>query len=177
MISINFRLLHIANLESYRMIRLECLANYPDHFGDTYEEELNTTGNKFYEALRSNDSTSFLFGAFSGDSLIGICGFIQESRSKAKHRGTLVQVYTDPHFSGQGIGSELVRLTIAKAFGNALIDQILLSVVYTNDKAVNLYKKFGFIQYGILENYFKQGEMNWAQLFMVLTRENYSLNK
>lgn len=173
MTSINFRLLDSKDRESYRQIRLECLTNYPEFFGDTYEEEINAHTLRFDKALRSSDSVSFLMGAFSDDSLIGISGFIQDGRMKASHRGDLVQVYIDPSFSRNGIGSKLVGLTIAKAFENKLIDQLLLSVVYTNEKAINLYKKYGFVPYGKLENYFKQGDNSWDQLFMVLTREDY----
>jgi ribosomal protein S18 acetylase RimI-like enzyme len=46
-------------------------------------------------------------------------------------------------------------------------------VVNTNEKAINLYKKHGFVQYGILENYFNRGNDSWAQLFMVLTRKDF----
>lgn len=173
MTSINFRLLDSKDRESYRQIRLECLTNYPEFFGDTYEEEINAPTLRFDKALRSSDSVSFLMGAFSDDSLVGISGFIQDGRMKASHRGDLVQVYIDPSFSRHGIGSKLVELTIAKAFENKLIDQLLLSVVYTNEKAINLYKKYGFVPYGKLENYFKQGDNSWDQLFMVLTREDY----
>src|SRR5512143_3165185 len=111
MTSINFRLLDSKDRESYRQIRLECLTNYPEFFGDTYEEEINAHTLRFDKALRSSDSVSFLMGAFSDDSLIGISGFIQDGRMKASHRGDLVQVYIDPSFSRHGIGSELVRLT------------------------------------------------------------------
>lgn len=174
MTPINFRLLDSKDRESYRQIRLECLTNYPEFFGDTYEEEINAPVLKFDKALRSNDRNSFLMGAYSDDSLIGICGFIQDGRMKTSHRGDLVQVYIDPSFSRHGIGSELLALTIAKVFENSFIDQILLSVVNTNEKAINLYKKYGFVQYAILENYFKTGNMRWAQVFMVLTRERFS---
>src|SRR4030095_16580350 len=111
MIPIKFRLLDSKDRESYRQIRLECLTNYPEFFGDTYEEEINATTLKFDKALKSSDGNSFLMGAFSGE----------------------------------GIGSELLKFTITKAFENGLIDQILLSVVYTNEKAINLYKKHWFV--------------------------------
>ena len=174
MTPIKFRLLDAKDRESYRQIRLESLTNFPEFFGDTYEEEINATALKFDKALKSSDGNSFLMGAFSEDTLIGICGFILDGRMKTSHRGDLVQVYVDPSFSGQGIGSELLKFTIDKAFENGWIDQILLSVVYTNERAINLYKKHWFVSYGMLENYFKWGENNWAQLFMVLTRKEYS---
>jgi len=173
MTPINFRLLDTKDRESCRQIRLECLTSYPEFFGDTYEEEINAPNLKFDKALRSSDSTSFLMGAYSEDSLVGICGFIHDGKMKASHRGELVDVYIDPSFSRHGIGSELLALTIARVFENNFIDQVLLSVVNTNEKAINLYKKHGFVQYGILENYFNRSNNSWAQLFMVLTREDF----
>ena len=175
MTSINFRLLNSKDRESYKQIRLESLTNYPDFFGDTYEEEISAHTLRFEKALRSSDSISFLLGAFSDDSLIAISGFIHDGRMKSSHRGDLVQIYVDPSFSSHGIGSELVRLTIAKAFESNLIDQLLLGIDCKNEKAIKLYKKHGFVQYGKLENYFKQGDDSWDQLFLVLTRKDYSI--
>ena len=173
MTQINFRLLDLTDLESYRRIRLECLTNYPDHFGDSYEEELNADPSKFEKTFLSGNDHSFLNGAFSQGILIGISGFIQQKRIKTRHRGDLVQVYVDPSFSGQGIGSGLIEVTIAMAFGNILIDQVLLSVVRSNEHAIKLYQKFGFVQYGAIENYFKLANHSSSQIFMALTRQNY----
>lgn len=89
------------------------------------------------------------------------------------HRGNLVQVYVDPSFSGQGIGSRVIDATIAKAFDNILIDQVLLSVVRSNGHAIKLYEKFGFVQDGIIEYYFKGAHHSSSQLFMALTRQSY----
>jgi diamine N-acetyltransferase len=85
-------------------------------------------------------------------------------------------VYVDPSFSGQGIGSRLIALTIAKAFDNIFIDQVLLSVVLSNDRATRLYKKFGFVLYGVNKNYFKTADHSWTQVFLTLTRQSYITN-
>ena len=87
-----------------------------------------------------------------------------------------MQIYVDPSFSGEGIGSRLISLTIAKAFDNIFIDQILLRVVLSNDKATSLYKKFGFVLYGVIKNYFKTADHSWTQIFMTLTRQTYITN-
>ena len=100
--------------------------------------------------------------------MVGIAGFIQEKRLKTRHRGTLIQVYTSPSHSNLGIGSTLIKLTIERAFENPEIEQILLSVVYTNEKAVSIYKRLGFVDYGLIEDYFKTGEVYSSQLFMTL---------
>jgi ribosomal protein S18 acetylase RimI-like enzyme len=173
MTHINFRLLDLTDLESYRRIRLECLTNYPDYFGDSYVEEINADPSRFVKTFLLGNDHSFLNGAFSQGILIGISGFIHQKRIKTRHRGDLVQVYVDPSFSGQGIGSRLIELTIAKAFDNIVIDQVILSVVRSNDHAIRLYEKFGFVQYGVIENYFKLANHSWSQIFMALTRQSY----
>ena len=76
--------------------------------------------------------------------MVGIAGFIQEKTLKTRHRGTLIQVYTSPSHSNLGIGSTLIKLTIERAFENPEIEQILLSVVNTNEKAVSIFKRLGF---------------------------------
>ncbi len=173
MTRIIFRLLNSTDRDSYRRIRLECLTNYPDYFGDSYEEEINADPSKFERTFLWGCDHSFLYGAFSQGILIGISGFIHQKRIKAGHRGDLVQVYVDPSFSGQGIGSRLIGLTIAKAFDNVLIDQVLLSVVLSNDRATRLYKKFGFVLCGVIKNYFRTADHSWTQVFMALTRQSY----
>ncbi len=173
MTRIIYRLLNSTDRERYRRVRLECLANYPDYFGDSYEEEINGDPSKFEKTFLLGDDHSFLYGAFSQGTLIGISGFIHQKRIKAGHRGDLVQVYVDPSFSGRGIGSRLIGLTIAKAFDNVLIDQVLLSVVLSNDRATRLYKKFGFVLCGVIKNYFRTADHSWTQVFMALTRQSY----
>ena len=176
MTQIVYRLLNSTDRERYRRVRLECLTNYPDYFGDSYEEEINGDPSKFEKTFLLGDDHSFLYGAFSQGILIGISGFIHQKRIKAGHRGDLVQVYVDPSFSGQGIGSRLIELTIAKAFDNIFINQVLLSVVRSNDRAIKLYQKFGFVKYGVVENYFKMVNRSWTQVFMALTKQNYITN-
>ena len=176
MTRIIYRLLNSTDRERYRRVRLECLANYPDYFGDSYEEEINGDPSKFEKTFLLGDDHSFLYGAFSQGILIGISGFIHQKRIKAGHRGDLVQVYVDPSFSGQGIGSRLIELTIAKAFDNIFINQVLLSVVRSNDRAIKLYQKFGFVKYGVVENYFRMANRSWAQVFTALTKQNYITN-
>lgn len=173
MTNIQYRPLQAGDLHIYRQIRLECLRNYPDYFGTTYEEDLHSSALKFDKVLAAGLGNDFLLGAFTGEVLIGICGFIQGDRIKTRHHGEIVHMYVNPDFSGQGIGTRLLQLTMEKAFANSLIDQIELGVVYSNERAVNIYRKLGFIKYGLLENYFQQGDKRWAQLFMVLTREHY----
>jgi RimJ/RimL family protein N-acetyltransferase len=173
MMNIQYRTLQGEDLGIYRQIRLECLKYYPDYFGTTYEEDLHASSLKFDKVLMAGSGDDFLLGAFADEALIGICGFVRGDRIKTRHHGEIVHMYVNPAFSGKGIGTRLLQLTIEKVFENSLVDQIELAVVDNNERAITTYRRLGFVQYGRLENCFKQGEQRWAQLFMVLTRENY----
>lgn len=169
--SIIFRKLEVADSILYRNIRLKCLQTFPDNFGSTFEEESKIEKLKFEVFLKEENADNFMFGAFDGEKLIGICGFSRELRAKTEHRGEIVQMFVDPQYTSKNIGFELLQKTIEKAFKNAAIEQIVLSVVAENKAANRLYEKLGFIEYGLLKNYFKKDEIYWRQRFMVLNRK------
>ncbi len=168
---IKYRILKSGDAGSYRQIRLECLQNYPDNFGTLYEDEINSASLKFDKAILNEDCADFLFGAFDNETLVGICGYMQENRKKTKHNGEISHMYIRPGYDRKGIATRLLHLTMERAFSDADLKQITLGVVHTNDNAINLYKKNGFYQYGVLENCFYQGDGYSSLILMVITRE------
>lgn len=167
-----FKVLTLNDVEEYKKIRLSCLTKFPDNFGTTAREELESYPNKFINIINSPSSDGFLYGACRLNDLVGICGFIKEGREKTSHRGEIVQVFLEPEYWGQGIGEKLLRLTVTKAFEYPEIDQLTLSAVKSNAKAALLYEKLGFKTYGVLENYFKDENRSWSQIFMCFKRED-----
>ncbi len=168
-----YRRLIASDYNAYKKIRLDCLKQFPGNFGSTYEEELNAGSLKLDSAIKTTGSNDFAFGAFTANNnLIGICGFITEKRLKTSHRGEIIHMYVDPVFAGNGIGKKLLQISIDKAFQHTTTEQIILGVMYTNENAVNLYKQLGFIEYGRLENYFRNGIQYSTQLFLCLTKKN-----
>lgn len=168
-----YKVLQEKDIQQYREVRLECLRLFPNNFGTTYEEEAKTEKLKLEDFICKQDATTFMYGAFDNDKLVGICGFVRETRLKTKHRGEIVQMYINPNFAGKGIGKELLKSCINKAFENTEIEQIVLTVVAENQQAVNTYAKIGFKSYGHLANYFKSGNEYTPQEFMILTRNTY----
>lgn len=166
-----YRLLAPDDLAGYRRIRISCLEQYPDNFGTTPLEEKNAAVLKLNHSITRPDSCNFTMGAFNADNqLIGICGFLAETRQKTKHRGEVVQMFVDPAFKGLGIGRTLLQKVIDQAFGSGQIEQIILSAVFENKKAIKLYEQAGFIEYGRLQNYFKSGTGYTTQSFFVLNK-------
>lgn len=170
---IQYRQLIATNYIDYRRVRLSCLAQYPDNFGTTYEEEFDSQSLKLDKAINAADNNNFAFGAFSADGkMIGICGFITTPGVMKQHRGEIVQLFVETHYARQGIGKKLLQQVINKAFANKQTEQIVLGVIYTNENAVNLYKQMGFIEYGRLEKYFKTATKYFTQSFLCLVRKN-----
>lgn len=168
----NYRLLHTADLDQYKALRLRCLKEYPDNFGNSYSEETELKFPRLVPAIKGEDAKSFCYGAFTEQgSLIGICGFLREKRIKTAHRGEVTQMFVDTAYAGKGIGKQLLKHTIDKAFQDPSVEIITLSLVYGNAAAEGLYKSLGFVQYGKLDNFFKTGDKYTAQLFMALPRK------
>lgn len=171
--NINYRILNDTDINSYKKIRLDCLKNYPQNFGTLYEEEINSASFKFEKILSTNTENDFLFGAFETLQLTGICGFIQEKRLKTKHIGEISQMYVMPEHGKKGIAKQLLHLTIERAFSNTHLEQITLGVVNSNNLALSLYEKTGFVQYGFIENYYKHNNNYEAMVLMALTRNSF----
>ena len=166
-----YRQLLPTDYNEYRRVRLNCLRQYPNNFGTTYEEELNSQSLKLDKAIKNSNECNFTFGAFTLDQkLIGICGLLTETRLKTRHRGEIVQMFVDSTYKGLGIGKKLLQHVIDKAFSSEQIEQIILSAVSENEKAVNLYKQAGFMEYGKLKNYFKSNTTYSAQSFFFLDK-------
>lgn len=172
-----FRLLGSENRADYKSIRLECLQNYPENFGTLYEDEVNASALKFDDVISKNNGTDFLMGAFENEHLIGICGFMQEKRTKTMHIGEISQMYVKPESGKQGVGANLLRLSIEKAFLNKTVDQIMLGVVQSNAQAIHVYLKTGFKQYGHVANYYKKDDQYEGMVFMILTRQSFESTK
>jgi ribosomal protein S18 acetylase RimI-like enzyme len=175
---ISYRKLIPGDEKSYRILRLECLKNFPDQFGSRYDEEAKAPKLKFETFIENQSTDNFMFGAFADDrNLIGIAGFSRGDREKTKHRGEVVQMYVDPKFGRQGIGDTLLRELIRAAFGANDIESLELSVVADNPSAVRLYEKVGFKVYCLRKNYFKDGDRYWKQMFMELLWKDFYENR
>ena len=78
--------------------------------------------------------------------------------------GTLCQIAIHPELQGNGIGSQLLDEVIKDAYAKK-IRTMTLEVRKSNEKAIKLYKKFGFTYSHIKEGYYDDGE---DALYMML---------
>jgi ribosomal protein S18 acetylase RimI-like enzyme len=171
------RPLAAADRDAYRKIRLESIYNFPEHFSTTFDEAYSSP-NLFHEY--SMESTGFVMGAFNiRNQLKGTCRFTRELRLKSIHRGEIEHLYISPDLSGAGVGNNLFRFTLERAFNIREIELVTLNVGATNSRAVKLFTRSGFVQYGKVNHYFKNDNKYSDQLFMYLARNSFmdSINK
>ena len=152
---ISYRLLNEKDTKEYRRLRLQCLKEYPYHFGSTYESESKRAKLFFEECLENGNPDTFIVGVFDKETCIGIGVFIRESSKKSKHRGAIIQMYVVQFYQGKGIGKEIVRQIFEKAFNEIGVELITLGVIESNIAGLKAYKQMGFKEYGRMKNYFK----------------------
>lgn len=92
--------------------------------------------------------TSFTFGAFEGEELIGIVTLVKETSKKLKHRASIFAMYVSHNKRGLGAGKKLMAAAIVNAKELKDVEQIHLTVMAENEPAKNLYASFGFETYG-----------------------------
>lgn len=141
-----YRKLTTDNYIDYKELRLEMLKNNPSSFGSSYEDE-SIFSDEVWK-IRVSKETVYPLGAFDGQKLVGFCAILKSPREKMKHVASLHSMYVRPSYRKQSIARNLIKHAIDHCLKNN-VEILNLSVVTTNENAINLYKSFGFIEYGI----------------------------
>lgn len=89
--------------------------------------------------------------ALDGEEIVGIGTISSSWKIKSRHSGELGIVVEQAH-QGQGIGSEIIRRLIEWCKENDYTTRIQLDTRCDNEKAVELYQKFGFEIEGRIKN-------------------------
>lgn len=95
------------------------------------------------------------------DEVIGCLSFENGSRRRIAHRGSL-GISVCEKWRGQGIGSALLQALIDWAEANPLIERIGLVVLFNNEGAIRLYRRFGFVEEGRRPRAVKLGPEQYA---------------
>jgi GNAT superfamily N-acetyltransferase len=134
----------------WHALRLRALRDHPDAFGATYEDERadGSAARRGRFEASARDEGSAIFGAFDGDTLVGIGGVLRSGGRKDAHRATIWGMYVAPEARGRGAGQALVDALVgsARAWG---CSQVHLTVVIGNGTAERLYRRAGFEAYGV----------------------------
>ena len=140
--SIIYQKLTAVYAQAYRNLRLESIKAHPESFCAVYEEQAQLPKLMFEAAIENPVNSRFMMGAFDGDVLIGICGFVP--LAQADDAGELIQVYVRAAYGGRKIGLGLVKTAVCQAFTIPYIHRVLLDVKRGNLNAIRVYEQAGF---------------------------------
>ncbi|MGE4585036.1 MAG: N-acetyltransferase family protein [Sphaerochaeta sp.] len=139
------------------------LARYPEEWNVRTEEE-----QAFIQTVNTSRNRVML-GAFFEGNQIAIADFSPVSaNSKMRHR-SICAISIEPSFQGKGLGTILMQtlIDLARAAG---FEQLELEVVSTNEAAVHLYRKVGFVKVGTITHGFKTKEGTYLDLDYMIHR-------
>jgi RimJ/RimL family protein N-acetyltransferase len=145
---IRFRTAVLADVESFRELRLEALRNHPTAFGQDYVEAAKRNQEYWIKTLTINEESEALFFAEYNSQLIGMTGIFRGLSIKGRHSATVWGVYVKPEWRGRHIAEALLRSCLAWAKDHH-VAIVKLGVVTTNKPAIRVYERCGFSTYGI----------------------------
>lgn len=148
---------------AFQDLRLAALQEHPEAFGSSYEEESIMSAESFKEGYKKCE----IFGAFIEHDFVGCAGFFVQSPIKMCHRGVLFSMYVAPTHRNKGIANLLVKTVIDHA--KKCVLQLHATVVTSNQSALNLYEKNGFVIYGTEPRSLKIDSHFFDEHMMVLT--------
>lgn len=137
------------------------LAREPDEFNFTVEQERD-----FIESYMTNQNSRFLIAELDGR-LVGNCSFgVILNNKRYLHRAGLGIAVLKAYW-GKGIGRIMIEECIAwcKEHG---IEQIELEVVTDNERAISMYKSFGFQVCGRKNHALKYSDGTYADEYSMV---------
>jgi ribosomal protein S18 acetylase RimI-like enzyme len=138
-----------SDAEAYRRIRLEALAQHPEAFSASLEDETAQPRVSYERRILMSE----VFGGFQGKELMGIARFSIEPGAKRRHIGVLTGMYVREAARGTGLASALVEHVIAAAKDR--VERLNLTVTASNTRALRLYQRHGFRIYATEGNALK----------------------
>ncbi len=102
---------------------------------------------------------NFTLGAFDDEGeLVGTVAFKRDNFLKLRHKGLIFRMYVSEKAKGFGIGRKLLQELIERAKQGEGLRQIYLTVVSSNQRAINLYLSEGFELYSREKRSIKMAE-------------------
>jgi len=149
---LTIRALAPSDSAAFQALRLRGLQECPEAFASSYDEEVATPIAEIEKRLQPK-ADSAIFGAFEDSGLCALVGLQREGMIKLAHKSLIWGVYVAPEARGRGVGAKI--MSHALSYGASVLGtrQVNLGVNTRNTAAVDLYKRLGFIEYGLERDY------------------------
>ncbi|MBN8193248.1 GNAT family N-acetyltransferase [Bacillus sp. NTK074B] len=144
------------------------LKQNPESFGSSYAEAINHKHPIKNAAERLSHDGNCTFGCFSGNQLVGAVTMVREKGIKMNHKASIYAMYVNLSHRGQGVGRGLMESAVNRARKTNGIEQLLITVVTTNETARGLYHSCGFKPYGTEKRALKYNGEYYDEELMVL---------
>jgi len=145
---IHIRPLTPADAAAFQALRLAGLAEAPEAFSSSVEEERDLPLAVIAGRLAATADRAML-GAFDGADLAGVVGIVREDKLKLRHKAFIWGMYVAPAFRGRHVARQLLDRALAVAAAMPGLRQVTLGVNARNAGAVRLYESLGFVRYGL----------------------------
>lgn len=154
--------------KEYKGLRTEAVSKSAVAFGNTEKEIVSSQNSKWQQKLKESLENSGNFWVFAEDNgkLVGMMGAYQGDIEKTEHNATIVGVYVNENYRGLGLSTKMYEVLFKKLKKNKKISRLDLEVTTTQNSAINLYKKLGFKETGILHKQLKYKGKYYDQLSM-----------
>ena len=119
------------------------------------EGKLDRTEEKerqFIEDHRKTDNKLLILAEIEGQ-IAGVLGYPGDDRQRLRHAGEFGITVSRAHW-GLGLGTALLRIMIEWAKASRIVRKINMRVRADNERALGLYKRFGFVREGVITRQF-----------------------
>jgi GNAT superfamily N-acetyltransferase len=131
---------------------LRGVGEHPEAFGATVEEFQRVPADEFTARNLSAPDRFVVLGAWLDRELVGFVALGRDLRAKLRHMATLGPIYVVPEARGRGIGAALLDAAVTHLRGLSDVSQLKLAVAVGNMPARQLYRRSGFVPYGVEPN-------------------------
>ena len=151
---------------AFARLRLRGLQECPEAFASSYDEEVSTPLVEIESRLQPKINSA-IFGAFQETGLCALVGLQREGMAKLAHKAFVWGVYVAPEARTRGVGTQILNHALNYAATVLGTRQVNLGVNTRNAAAVALYKKLGFVEYGLERGFLLVGGVLHDEFQMV----------
>ncbi|MBD7935480.1 MULTISPECIES: GNAT family N-acetyltransferase [Cytobacillus] len=114
---------------------------------EEFSANIDEERKKLSAILTQSEKNAVAFVAKSDNSVVGCIIFRSSSIARLAHHGSF-SIYVDSSYRKKGIGVQLLQTLIKWAEEHPVIEKLCLGVFSTNQPAIHLYQKMGFVEEG-----------------------------